>query len=236
MPSSITPAPGPINLFAPVFDYDGNLCADPDQAILSIKNPVGVGTTLNSEGQVVPNPIQFTPSSNPFVSNALIPPGKKSPYISPPTLVGVSSSQVGSDISVGSAATHRLSPENPVIVKTSMRTEFDDSTNTVKTKTLVVGINTEGEVVFSEETESNNLTFNNNLVGNVTGDVYSGIVTATNSFNGNLTGNVSAGIVTSTGGLSNGTNTITFSTSVVNSVTFLTISVAGVGATSFRLA
>lgn len=157
----------PPNIYAPVFDYDGNLTSDVDAAIISITNPVGSGTTINSQGVVVPKPFEFTPTDKPSVSNALIPPGKKSPYIEPPTLLGLQPESVPSF--AGSASTHRLSPSEPVIVKTTMRTEFDDTTNTLKQSTLIVGIKTTGELVFTEEKKGDELKINAEVTGPVNG-------------------------------------------------------------------
>lgn len=154
-------------IYAPVFDYDGNLTSDVDAAIISISNPTGSGTTINSQGVAVPNPISFAPTDKPSVSSAMIPPGKKSPYIQPPTLIGLPPESIPSF--AGTASTHRLSPTQPVIVKTSMRTEFDDTTNTLKQSTLIVGIKTTGEVVFTEEKKGNELKINAELNGPING-------------------------------------------------------------------
>jgi len=157
----------PPNIYAPVFDYDGNLTSDVDAAIISIVSPVGSGTTINSEGAVVPKPFEFTPTDKPSVSNAMIPPGKKSPYIEPPTLLGLPPESIPSF--AGAASTHRLSPTQPVIVKTTMRTEFDDTTNTLRQSTLIVGIKTTGEVVFTEEKQGDELKINAELSGPING-------------------------------------------------------------------
>ena len=157
----------PPNIYAPVFDYDGTLTQDVDAAIISVVNPVGIGTTVNSQGVVVPNPIEFTTTDKPSVSNVMIPPGKKSPYVDPPILIGLPPEDIPSF--AGTASTHRLSPTEPVIVKTSMRTEFDDTTNTLKQSTLIVGIKTTGEVVFKEEKEGDELKINAEVVGPVNG-------------------------------------------------------------------
>jgi hypothetical protein len=150
-----------------VFDYEGNITADVDAAIISIINPVGVGLTLNSEGVLVPKPVIFTPTDKPSVSNALIPPNQPSPYIQPPTLLGLPPDEIPSF--VGSASTHRLSPTEPVIIKTSMRTEYDDQTYTLKQTTLIVGIKTTGEVAFTEEKQGDELKINAELNGPING-------------------------------------------------------------------
>jgi hypothetical protein len=157
----------PPNIYAPAFDYDGNLTPDIDAAIISIINPVGNGTTINSQGVVVPKPFEFTPTDKPSLSNALIPPGKKSPYVEPPILLGLPPENIPSF--AGAASTHRLSPMEPVIVKTSVRTEFDDLTNTMKQTTLIVGIKTTGELVFTEEKQGDEIKINAELEGPVNG-------------------------------------------------------------------
>jgi len=162
-----SPPSSPPIIYAPVFDYEGNVTADVDAAVVSVVNPVGIGTTVNSEGVVVPKPIVFTPTDKPSVSNALIPPDKPSPYIEPPILLGLPPEEIPS--SVGIASTHRLSPAEPVIVKTSMRTEYDDETFTMKQSTLIVGIKTTGEVAFTEEKQGDEMKLNVELNGPVNG-------------------------------------------------------------------
>ncbi len=157
----------PPNIYAPVFDYDGALTSDIDAAIVSVVNPVGIGTTVNSQGVVVPKPFEFTTTDKPSLVNALIPPGKKPPYIEPPILLGLPPENIPNF--AGTASTHRLSPTEPVIVRTSMRTEFDDETNTMKQTTLIVGIKTTGEVVFTEEKQGDEIKVNVELNGPVNG-------------------------------------------------------------------
>ena len=154
-------------VYSPVFDYNGNLTTDLDAAIISITNPVGVGTTVNSSGEVVPNPVSFGQTSNPSITYALIPPGKKSPYIEPPTTLGLEVDEVS--LNVGIASTHRLSPTTPVILQTALRTEFNDTTNTLIPSTLIVGVSTAGIVTFTEEKKGQEITIDAKITGTVNG-------------------------------------------------------------------
>jgi hypothetical protein len=153
-------------IYSSVFDYSGNLTSDLNAAIISVTNPVGIGTTVNYLGEVVPIPVSFAQTSNPSISYSLTLP-VKSPYIEPPDLLGIASTEVS--LNVGIASTHRLSPSDPVIVNTSLMLEFNDATNTLKPSTLIVGVSTVGVVSFTEEKKGQEITIDANVTGAMNG-------------------------------------------------------------------
>ena len=154
-------------IYSPVVDYAGNITSDLNAAIISVTNPIGVGTTVNYMGEVVPNPVSFAQTSNPSITYSLVPPSNKSPYIEPPDTLGIASTEVS--LNVGIASTHRLSPSQPVILQTALRTEFNDTTNTLTPSTLIVGIATTGSVAFTEEKKGQEVTINANISGSMNG-------------------------------------------------------------------
>ena len=159
----------PLNIpeiYSPVFDYNGNLTTDLNAAIVSVANPTGIGTTVNSSGEVVPNPVGFAQTTNPTISYSLSS-GVKSPYIQPPNLLGLPVEEVPS--SVGIASTYRLSPTVPVTLQRSLRIELNDNTSTLTPSTLVVGITTVGIVTFTEEKRGQEITIDANVTGSMNG-------------------------------------------------------------------
>jgi hypothetical protein len=278
VPNFLKPDPNKPNLVSLTVDYDGNVTTDVDMAMLSIVSPVGVTTTIDPiSNTVIPKPPSFTPTQNPsigFLMNKTLlaknikvaigaTPGEityvptpslpstddRSPYLYPPIIDSTFLNL--NNLVTGIGATNTTSPIQPVITKTSMRTEYDQSTQTIKNTTLVVGIGITG-IIYIEEKTGNQIKLNSDLTGNVNGNVnstgvstfttlyadnitgnVSGNVTGnvTGNISGNLTGNVNAGIVTATsisGNLTGNVNAgIVTATSISNGTNVLSFSVSG---------
>lgn len=238
IPNFLKPDPNKPNLVALTLDYDGNITTDIDMALLTIIEPVGIGTTVDPiSNTVIPKPPSFTPTQNPsigfsmnktllaknikvaigatsgeiiYVSTPSLPStDDRSPYFYPPIIDPKFLNL--NNIVTGIGSTNASSPLNPVITKISMRTEYEETTQIMKQTMLTVGIGTSG-VIYIEEKKGNEIKLNSDLIGNVTGDVDAGIVTTTS--------------------ISNGTNVLSFSVSGSD----LTLTITGVGSTTLKLA
>lgn len=164
---------------------------------------------------------------------------------------------------VGIGSTTPEFPTKPMIIKVISYEELDEATNIKKPKIIKIGIGSTG-IIFREEIEGQSIVANNNVKGdvegNVSGDINStgissfsnvkvggvsinaGVITAT-SFEGDVNGSVNG---TVTGNLTGDVNAgIVTATSISNGTNFLsfsvsgsdlTLTITGVGSTTLKLA